>query len=170
MAGVTRDESANMAMFLDPTGGVNGTSKEIVENYVLNIVSFTSNDNQLIKDAILFQYLDHSIPYCRLKMRKAFGDIATDCVFHAPAIFEANALSRAGKHPFVYIFSHHPKYSLLPEWTGAFHGADLMFSFGEPIARMQLFDAFPFVNGFNDMERGLSIFVMKLWTNFAKYG
>ena len=157
-------------LLMDPGKGVNGTPRHIFESVVLNMSALTHNDNQLIREAALFRYTDYADSDSKLKIRKALGDIGTDNTFHAPAIFEADALSRAGMDPFVYVFSHHPKFSSMPEWTGAFHGADLLFMFGEPVAKMQLLETFPFATGFTEMEKGLSVFMMKMWANFAKYG
>ena len=157
-------------MLLDPKGCNNGLSRHLFENYVVNTSAFTHNDNQLIKQAVLFQYTDHADPDSKKKIRRQLIDVGTDTSFHAPAIFEANALCRAGVSPFVYVFSHRPKFLLMPEWTGASHGADIFFTFGEPVVKLGLLETFPWITGFTELEKGLSVFVMKMWANFAKFG
>ena len=162
---------ASMPLLMDPEAGAKGISRQLFENIVVNISGFTHNDNQLIKEAVLFQYTDHADPESKLKNRKALGDIGTDSVFHAPAIFEAGALSRAGSNPFVFVFSHYPKFSSMPQWTGAAHGTDIYFTFGEPVVKLGLLESLPFImNRFTEMEKGLSLFMMKMWANFAKFG
>ena len=58
----------------------------------------------------------------------------------------------------------------MPEWVGAVHGMEIPFVFGgpfkfisEPLLEMM-------VTTFSDTEKGMSLYVMKLWTDFAKYG
>ena len=160
-----------MPLLLDPKGCSDGLSRRLFENYVVNMSAFTHHDNKQIKEAALFQYTDHADPDSKLKIRRQLIEIRTDNTFHAPAIFEANALSRAGTNPFVYVFSHRAKFLLMPEWTGASHGADIFFTFGEPVVKVGLLETFPFfMSGFTDIEKGLSVFMMKMWANFAKFG
>ena len=50
------------------------------------------------------------------------------------------------------------------------HGTDVPFVFGAPFKNIPD----PYVNmvtaTYSEIEKGLSLYVMKLWTDFAKYG
>ena len=64
---------------------------------------------------------------------------------------------------YMYIFDHRPDFSSFPRWTGAFHGVDIGFVFGAPFKHMRsLVDLF--TPKFWEIEKGFSLFVMKLWT------
>jgi len=62
----------------------------------------------------------------------------------------------------------------LPDWiTGVMHAMEIPFVFGAPFKKSMaefedlIADLAP---QFSESEKGLSLMVMKLWTNFAKYG
>ena len=66
------------------------------------------------------------------------------------------------------MFNHRLEYSPLPGWMGVIHGTDVPFVFGAPLMP----DAFTMTltKKYLETEKGLSLYVMKLWTDFAKYG
>ena len=76
---------------------------------------------------------------------------------------------QAGASLYVYVFEHRPDFSPFPGWTGAVHGADIGFVFGAPFKHMCSLVDF-FTPKFSEIEKGLSLYVMKLWTDFAKFG
>ena len=53
---------------------------------------------------------------------------------------------------------------------GVVHGVDVPYVFGAPFKNIPD----PYVNAmvkkYSDIEKGLSLYIMKLWTDFAKYG
>ena len=55
------------------------------------------------------------------------------------------------------------------EWAGAFHGADIGFVFGAPFANISSLMEF-FIPKYSEIEKGLSLYIMRLWTDFAKFG
>ena len=84
-------------------------------------------------------------------------------------IFSLLFLLQAKKSVYFYVFEHRPAFSELPELTGAFHGEDIGFVFGAPFAKISsLVDSF--TPRYSDIEKGLSTYIMKLWTDFAKFG
>ena len=69
------------------------------------------------------------------------------------------------------MFNHRLVFSsYLPEWTGVIHGLDVPFVFGALVKNITE----PFTNilatEYSEIEKGLSFYVLKLWTDFAKYG
>ena len=62
---------------------------------------------------------------------------------------------------YMYEFAHRSKTaSLTPEWMGVVHDANALFDFGAPLT-------LPF---FDDIDKDISLTIMELYTNFAKYG
>ena len=77
---------------------------------------------------------------------------------------------QGGRSPYVYLFDHRVILSQLPEWLGVLHGLDLPFVFGAPFKEIVDPAMKMFVSNFTETEKGLSWHIMKLWTDFAKYG
>ena len=76
---------------------------------------------------------------------------------------------QGGRPPYVFVFDHKPVFSTFPEWAGATHAEDVPFVFGVPL--MNITGPLNFgTSNFSDTEKGFSLYVMKLWTDFAKYG
>ena len=75
-----------------------------------------------------------------------------------------------GLPPYFYVLKHRPVYSPLPDWIGVAHGMDLALVFGAPFKNIPD----PFVNAvtkkYSEMDKGMSLYIMRLWTDFAKYG
>ena len=78
--------------------------------------------------------------------------------------------TQGGRPPYVYLFDHRPVHTLVPDWTGVVHSMDVPFVFGAPFKNIN--DPFVnfMVNKYSEIEKGLSFYIMKLWTDFAKYG
>lgn len=70
------------------------------------------------------------------------------------------------------MFDHRPTFAQTPEWMGVIHGIDIAFTFGyafmEKIHLSPISEAF--LGNFTEIEKGLSLQVMKMFTDFAKYG
>ena len=79
-------------------------------------------------------------------------------------------VKQGGRPPYVYVFDYRPIYSRIPDWMGVTHAMDVGFVFGAPFKKIED----PFVNmmvtKYSEIEKGLSFYIMKLWTDFAKYG
>lgn len=77
---------------------------------------------------------------------------------------------QGGLPSYVYVFNHRPVYSTLPDWIGVAHGMDLALVFGAPFKNIPD----PFVNAvtnkYSEIDKGMSLYIMRLWTDFAKYG
>ena len=77
---------------------------------------------------------------------------------------------QGARPPYVYVFEHKAVFSPLPEWFGVVHGMEIAFVLGAPFKGISE----PYVNilaaRYSGIEKGLSLHIMKLWTDFAKYG
>ena len=70
------------------------------------------------------------------------------------------------------MFDHRAEFLTLPDWVnGVAHGLEIPFVFGSPFKKIP---AEPYINAlipkYSETEKGMSLYVMKLWTDFAKYG
>lgn len=97
-------------------------------------------------------------------------DIAQEILGDNHDVYFPLNVKQGGRPPYVYVFDHRPVYSRIPDWTGVVHAMDVGFVFGAPFKNIQD----PFVNmmamKYSEIEKGLSLYIMKLWTDFAKYG
>ena len=77
---------------------------------------------------------------------------------------------QGGRPPYFYVFNHHPAHSPLPAWISVAHGTEIAFVLGAPFKSISE----PYVNiittKYSEIEKGLSLYVMKLWSDFAKFG
>ncbi|KAK3714898.1 hypothetical protein QZH41_010906 [Actinostola sp. cb2023] len=165
MLGVTADDGVIFSAFapmISQNGGL--IDQEAFQHEVRHLLKVTTNQNELVEDAVFFEYLDYNDPNNRSKNRNAFFALHRDSLFIAPAVYEASTLAQTGTNVYFYVFDHHPHFSKIPKWAGAYHTVELYYVFGvNGFAR-------PMVEKFSDLEAGLSKYTMKLWTNFAKHG
>lgn len=68
------------------------------------------------------------------------------------------------------MFDHRLVYSLMPDWIGVAHGIEIGFVLGAPFSNIPEPILNMMVPKYSDIEKGLSLYIMKLWTDFAKYG
>lgn len=169
ITGFTDNEGAMMAMFL-PQQVQNGTSLDLLKYIVTKGLLYARERSELIEDFILYEYIHHADPEDQVAHRQSLVDVIGDAYFVAPALLEAKALAKGGRPPFVYVFDYLAVHSPLPEWFGAVHGMDVPFVFGAPFQSLSEPIINKLVSRFSDIEKGLSLYVMKMWTDFAKYG
>lgn len=68
------------------------------------------------------------------------------------------------------MFDHRPVYSPMPDWIGVAHGIEIGFVLGAPFSKIPEPVLNMMVPKYSEIEKGLSLYIMKLWTDFAKYG
>ncbi|KAK3714904.1 hypothetical protein QZH41_010905, partial [Actinostola sp. cb2023] len=174
MLGVTANEGGIYALVAPDVfnEGINLNVMEMmIRQHLVLTGPLTANQNKLVEDATLFEYLDHRDLGNRIKHRQALFDVSSDSMFNAPAIFQTSALAQTGNPVYFYVFDHHPHFSKSPTWTGAYHAVDVPFTLGMPFKSDGFSEVFKAIfSEFSDLEAGLSRYVMKLWTNFAKHG
>lgn len=75
-----------------------------------------------------------------------------------------------GLPPYVYVFNHRPVYSTLPDWIGVAHGMDLALVFGAPFKNIPDLFVNALTKKYSEIDKGVNLYIMRLWTDFAKYG
>lgn len=94
------------------------------------------------------------------KNRKIIYDFMGDFLLVCPTVYFAESYSRYGKDVYFYFFEHRPSRTPWAKWTGVNHYEEVQFVFGSPVKE----------NKYTDEEVELSKLMMKMWSNFAKYG
>ena len=169
IVGVNSDEGNLFTLIATANQDHDGISREVFEGFVKHGAMLIRDQNELVKEAVLHEYSDHSDPNNQTKIRQLMGDLFGDSGFLAPTVMQSNSLAEGGNSPYFYIFGHHIKHSVLPDWAGAMHIMELFFVFGAPYKPIPgIFSSI--VSRFTELEKGLSSLMMKLWTNFAKTG
>lgn len=87
-------------------------------------------------------------------------DFVGDFKLLCPTAYFAESYSRYGKDVYFYFFSHRPSTTPWAKWMGVAHYEEVQFVFGSPVKK----------NKYTDEEVELSKLMMKMWSNFAKYG
>jgi len=94
------------------------------------------------------------------------GDIMTDIVFENPSQMLAKSLKNKGANVFYYVFVHNPIYAL--PGIGAYHAADLPFTFGSLQQPAGWGAPNIFSYNFTNEERNLSNKMISAWLNLGK--
>jgi len=101
------------------------------------------------------------------KSRNLFN-LATDFGFRVPALVASQAFSKKGMNTFVYQFDY--RLPLLfdgkntPKWMGAYHGADLPYTFGTEAPFLK------FAAGFGKESEDFGVMFRKYLRNFVATG
>ena len=94
------------------------------------------------------------------KNLKIIYDFLGDFTLVCPDVYLAESFSRYGKDAYFYFFKHRPSTTPWAEWMGVAHYEEVQFVFGSPLKE----------NKYSKEEIELSKLMMKIWSNFAKYG
>jgi len=127
-----------------------------------------SEETDLMKEAILYRYTNHSAADSTTSIEKQWLDLLTDSWFNAPAVHMAKALARASVPVRLYQYNYRTELSLYPEILGVTHGEEIPYVFALAWANHE--GTVKMATTYNGVERGLSLTVLELWTNFVKYG
>ncbi|XP_054719076.1 acetylcholinesterase-1-like [Uloborus diversus] len=113
------------------------------------------------REAIAQWYLGNAeecdYDYVRRQVYNSNGDYALFC----PDVYFAERYARKGNPVYFYYFNHKPSVTPWAAWMGAAHGDEVPFVFGRPLERG---------SNYSVPEKRLSEEMIKMWTNFAKYG
>ena len=96
-------------------------------------------------------------------LRSQLIDLLSDYFFFAPSHEVADIHSEVAP-VYMYEFARRPSNaSLSPEWMGVIHFDNAPFDFGIPLLP-------PLSSMYDAADRNVSLFIMKLYTNFARFG
>jgi len=170
MTGVTSHEGAVFGFFRPPDEFQDGLERDMFERIIKGQMLYVRETSSIVEDLVLFEYTNHGDPDNKNSTRQSLFEAFGDAAFVSPVLRESKALAMGGRLPFVYVFNHRAVYSPLPKWIGAIHCMDIPFVFGAPFRNIPD----PIMNilttKYSETEKGLSLYIMKLWTTFAKYG
>ncbi|XP_032872527.1 carboxylesterase 5A-like [Amblyraja radiata] len=159
--GFTNDEEgAELANLL---GNDNGITTETYHKMMLEYSSahFRYNPDQMA-DVIDYSYRDFNHPNDPKALRDGFRDLVQDHKWLAPSYQLADQHSTRAD-TFLYIYSHPASSSRTSPWIGASHLDDLLYLFGDPVAKNP-------TQEYNETEKQISFSLMAYWTNFAHNG
>ena len=143
-------------------------SPELFSSLVKSVRFSANEESDLMKEAILYQYTNHSVPDSTRNIEKQWLDLVTDSWFNSPAIHMAKALVRADVPVRLYQFCYRAELTLYPEILGVTHGEEIPYIFAMVWANQE--GTLKIASSYNGVERGLSLIFLSLWTNFVKYG
>ena len=127
--------------------------------------AFVSNQisNKEVADLILFEYTDWKRPGDREAILQQFINYSSDMMFKAPAVLSAKSFVDHKLDTYMYCFDHWEHTNYFPNWTGAYHTAELPFVFGRTLSNYSS-------SSENDTEIVFTKKVIQWWTEFAKMG
>ncbi|XP_078372745.1 cholinesterase-like isoform X2 [Oculina patagonica] len=169
--GFNSNEGAMFAMLIPPELVKDGMEPHMFESFVNGGgLMYAREKSKIVEEMILLEYTNHADPNNKIAVRQAMMDTASHAYFVAPPLLEAKALSKGGQAPYVYLFDHRPVHRLVPDWMGVVHDMENGFVFGAPFKNISDPMLNMMVAKYSEIEKGLSLHIMKLWTDFAKYG
>ncbi|KAL9970952.1 hypothetical protein ACROYT_G023418 [Oculina patagonica] len=169
--GFNSNEGGSFAMMIPPEQVKDGMKPNMFESFVKDgKFKYAREKSKLLEEIIFLEYTNHTDPKDKIAVRQAMMDCSGHAGFVAPPLLEAKALAKNGRAPYVYLFNHRPVYTVLPDWMGVVHAMDIPFVFGAPFKNIHDPFVTMMVTKYSEIEKGLSLFMMKLWTDFAKYG
>lgn len=167
MFGCTKDEGTTFMYGIEPDINT-PPSKELFHKMIDKTWFVANGGNELTKQAILYEYTNHTDPYSPESLRRNWADLMSDSFFVASSIqYSALTYATAGINTYFYQFSHRSAFSTQPKNTGVPHFDELQYVFGSPWKPNAYTDR---AKHYTDVEKGLSTMIMRMWTDFSKYG
>ncbi|XP_061475127.1 cholinesterase-like [Rhineura floridana] len=159
LIGFTSDEgSIFMALTFPDTDRNLFTKEKLLEGIRMMIRNATEEDVQ----AVAQKYSEEGQGPARYHwaLSQAYGDYFFVC----PVAEFAAKMVEAGCPVYAYYFTHHTSGSVWPEWTGAAHGSELPYVFGNLESLLGVNKTY------TEAEAALSRRMMGYWTEFARSG
>ncbi|XP_040077312.3 acetylcholinesterase [Ixodes scapularis] len=79
---------------------------------------------------IVQAYFGDKVPKNNEDMGEYLSKMFGDAIFYCPTQIFTDAIAKLGITTYRYLFDYRPSYSFWPEWTGASHGDELLFTLG----------------------------------------
>lgn len=129
--------------------------------YESSVREMFPDKNELILQAIMFEYTDWSDPANEAMYRNALDKMIGDYYYTCNVNDFAEHYSVSDNDVYMYHFKHRSSTSKWPEWMGAIDGDEISFLFGKPLNHR---------SGYLSNEQQLSRQMMTYWGNFIKTG
>ena len=130
------------------------------------LVNRYGHDNELETKLASFYYRSFKRPDS-MDFPMGFKAFADDYMFKEGIVKQAMEWSKKNRNTYLYHFGYLPKHLTRPGW-GVAHAMDLNFVFGIAFRNPLNYTFLAF--NFTDEDREVSSKMMKMWTDFAKYG
>ncbi|XP_076449529.1 cholinesterase-like [Babylonia areolata] len=117
--------------------------------------------DERVTKAIIYEYVDRTVPVQRDPYWRIATDVVGDSVFKCPTVDFASAFASlgGGRDVYLYSFEHRLSNNPWPEWMGVMHGYEIEAVFGLPLD-------YNYTQG----EEDLASRMMGYWTRFAQTG
>jgi len=131
------------------------------EQFQRAVAELNVYSNPLQRKAIEFEYTNWLNPADTVKNRVQVDRLTGDWQFTCPVVEFAHRYAETGNNVYMYYFTQKSTASAWPKWSGALHGDEIHFVFGQPLNKTY---------GYSEDEIRLSKKMMTYWANFAKTG
>ncbi|XP_070195109.1 bile salt-activated lipase-like isoform X3 [Littorina saxatilis] len=147
------------------------TLKQVEARILLFAKEFFPEQSQIVANKIIAEYISTKDLPTPERCRDALIQINTDFDFIVPTILEQQQTVRAPGHAkqYLYEFTYRATHSTRPAWAGVMHASELPFVFGQPFTHDKFF-AYNFPFNWTAQDMKVSMNMVNLWTDFAKYG
>ncbi|KAK7100340.1 carboxylesterase 5A-like [Littorina saxatilis] len=143
-----------------------------IEAIILHFANeFFPGRSQTVADKIIAEYITSRNLATPEQCRDALVEIRTGFDFIVPTILEQKQTVRKPGHAqqYLYEFTYRATHSTRPAWAGVIHASELPFVFGQPFTHDQFFSHI-FAFNWSSEDTKVSMNMITMWTNFAKYG
>ncbi|KAK7100342.1 hypothetical protein V1264_023314 [Littorina saxatilis] len=127
--------------------------------------------SQAVVDRIIAEYITSKNLTTSEQFRDAAIQVMTDFNFIVPAVLEQRESVQQSGHAvqYLYEFTYRATHTTIPAWAGVRHGSEVPFVFGQPFSHdISFLKLYPYHWTVEDLK--MSMNMMTMWTNFAKYG
>ncbi len=131
------------------------------EDFQRAVAELNVYSNPLQRKAIEFEYTNWLNPADPVKNRMQVDRLTGDWQFTCPVVEFAHRYAETGNNVYMYYFTQVSTASTWPKWSGALHGDEIHFIFGQPLNKTYRY---------SEDEIKLSKKMMTYWANFAKTG
>ncbi|KAJ2943978.1 hypothetical protein O0L34_g8300 [Tuta absoluta] len=131
------------------------------EQYLQAVKELNPYVNDIVRQAIVYEYTDWLNPNDPVKNRNALDKMVGDYHFTCSVNEFAHRYAETGNNVYTYYYKHRSKNNPWPSWTGVLHADEINYVFGEPLN--------PGKN-YSPEEVEFSKRIMRYWSNFARTG
>ena len=165
MAGCTTNDGASFFAHLSNTIVDMAIFELEMKNYAMQDLHATRDKDliSLIKNALEFQYTPWGKTTVPTELRMSITDAFTDSWFVAPTV-QSCMMHSALAPTYLFEFNYRSEFSFLPRWMGPTHGDNYIFDFGAPFLNLSGLPPY------RATDKKVSDLVMRMYTNFAKFG